>query len=136
MLATSKLNSIEFLISKVLIDSNISHDEFVLINNVLKEYNDTKEEIKNLKIWPVYQKFLSVYKAKLSYCLKCWKNLENKNPKVLKIKSRRRMVLSKCAMCDSKKSKLIKKQEASGYLSSLAIKTPLSKIPLVGRLLF
>ena len=46
------------------------------------------------------------------------------------------MVLSKCAICDSKKSNLIKKQEASGYLSSLAIKTPLSKIPLVGRLLF
>ena len=45
--AKSKLNSIEFLISKALINSNISHDEFVLINNVLKELYDTKEEIKN-----------------------------------------------------------------------------------------
>ena len=36
----SKLNSIEVLICRALIDSNISHDEFVLINNVLKEYVD------------------------------------------------------------------------------------------------
>ena len=48
LLAKSKLNSIEVLISKALIDSVISHDEFVLINNVLKEYNKMKEEIKNL----------------------------------------------------------------------------------------
>ena len=39
-------------------------------------------------------------------------------------------------MCDSNKSKFIKQQEASGLLSSLRIKTPLSKIPLVGPLLF
>ena len=44
-----KLNSTEVLISKVLINSNNSHDEFFLINNVLKEYDDMKEEIKNLK---------------------------------------------------------------------------------------
>ena len=49
LLAKSKLNSIEVLISKALIDSIISHDEFLLINNVLKEYNKMKEEIKNLK---------------------------------------------------------------------------------------
>ena len=42
----SKLNSREVLISKALIDSNISHDKFVLINNVLKEYDITKKEIK------------------------------------------------------------------------------------------
>ena len=47
LLAKSKLNSIEVLISKALVDSNISHDKFVLINNVLKEFYDTKEEIKN-----------------------------------------------------------------------------------------
>ena len=49
LLAKSKLNSIEVLISKALIDSNISHDEFVLMNNVLKEYDNMKEETKNLK---------------------------------------------------------------------------------------
>ena len=47
LLAKSKLNSIEVLISKALINSAISHDDFVLIDNVLKEYNDMKEEIKN-----------------------------------------------------------------------------------------
>ena len=48
--AKSKLDSIEVLNSKALIDSNISRDKFVLINNVLKEYYDVREEIKNLKI--------------------------------------------------------------------------------------
>ena len=47
LLAKSKLNSIDVLMSKALIDSNISHDEFVLINNVLKKFYDTDEEIKN-----------------------------------------------------------------------------------------
>ena len=48
-LAKSKLNSIEVLLSKALIDSNISHEEFVLINNVLKEYGNMKKETKNLR---------------------------------------------------------------------------------------
>ena len=41
LLARSKLNSIEVLISKVSSDSSISQDEFLLINNVLK-YDDVK----------------------------------------------------------------------------------------------
>ena len=45
------------------------------------------------------------------------------------------MILSKCAICGSKKSKFIKKQEASG-LSELGIKTPLNKIPILGDVLF
>ena len=44
MLAKTKLNNME-----ALIDSNISYDEFIVINNVLNEYNDMKEEIKKLK---------------------------------------------------------------------------------------
>ena len=48
LLAKSKLNSIEVLISKALIDSNISQDEFILLD-VLKQYDEMKEEIKNLK---------------------------------------------------------------------------------------
>ena len=43
----SQLNRIEVLIFKTLIDSNISHDDFVLINNVLKQYDYMKDEIKN-----------------------------------------------------------------------------------------
>ena len=46
-LAKSKLNSTVVLISKALIDLNISHDEFLLTNNVPKELDDTKEELKN-----------------------------------------------------------------------------------------
>ena len=49
LLGKSKLNTIEVLIYKALIDSNISHDEFVLVNNARKEYGGIKEEIKNLK---------------------------------------------------------------------------------------
>ena len=45
------------------------------------------------------------------------------------------MLLSNCVVCDSIKSKFVKQQEASGLLSSLGIKTPLCKIPLVGPLL-
>ena len=45
VLVKSKLNSIDVLISKALIDSGISHDECVLINNMLKEYNEMKEKI-------------------------------------------------------------------------------------------
>ena len=40
---------IEVVIFKALIDSNVSLDEFILINNMLKEYEDMKEEIKNLR---------------------------------------------------------------------------------------
>ena len=47
LLAKSKLNSIEVLIFETLTDLNISQDEFLLINNVLKELYDMKEEIKN-----------------------------------------------------------------------------------------
>ena len=46
MLGKDKLNAIEVLISKALIDSYISHDKFVSVNNVLREYHETKKEIK------------------------------------------------------------------------------------------
>ena len=72
----------------------------------------------------------------LSYCLKCRKNTKSKNLKVVRAKNRRIMLLSKCAVCDSKKSKFIIEQEASGLLSSLGIKTSLNKILLLGPLLF
>ena len=47
LLAKSTLNSLEVVLSKALIDSNISRDEFVLINNVPKEFDDIKKEIEN-----------------------------------------------------------------------------------------
>ena len=67
----------------------------------------------------------------LFHCLKCRKNTENKNRKVVRIESRRIMLISKYALCDSKKLKFIKEQEASGLLSSLEINTPLNKNPLL-----
>ena len=71
-----------------------------------------------------------------SYCLKCRKNTENINPKVSKTSNGRTMVLSNCAICGSKKSRFIKDQEAKGLLSNLVVRTPLSKVPIVGDVLF
>ena len=70
-----------------------------------------------------------------SCCLKCRKDTENINPKVSKISNNRIMVLSKCAICGSKKSRFIKNQEAKGLLSNLGIKAPLSKVPILGDIL-
>ena len=67
----------------------------------------------------------------LTYCLKCKKNTKNVDAKMMKTKNGRLMLLSKCAVCGSKKSKFMKEQEAEGLLSSLGIRTPLSKIPLL-----
>ena len=71
-----------------------------------------------------------------SYCLKCRKDTENIDLKVSKTSNGRTMVLSKCAICDSKKSRFIKNQEAKELLSNLGIKTPLSKVPILGDILF
>ena len=62
----------------------------------------------------------------LSYCLKCRKNTKSKNRKFV---NGRIMFLSKCEVCNSKKSNFIKEQEASGLLSSLGVKALLKKIP-------
>ena len=72
----------------------------------------------------------------LSYCLKCKKNTESINTKVLKTSNGKKMILSKCAICSSKKSKFIKEQQAKGLLSNLGIRTPLNKILLLGDILF
>ena len=69
------------------------------------------------------------------YCLKCKKNTENINSRVSKTNNGNIVLLSKCAICGSKKSRFIKKQEASRILSSLGLKTPLNKIPLLGDVL-
>ena len=71
-----------------------------------------------------------------SYCFKCRKDTENIDPKVSKTSNNRTMILSKCAKCGSKKSRFIKNQEAKGLLSNLGIRTPLSKVPIFGDILF
>ena len=71
-----------------------------------------------------------------SYCLKCRKNTKNINPRVSKTSNGRTMVLSKCAICGSKKLRFIKNQEAKELLSNLGIKTLLTKVPILGDILF
>ena len=65
----------------------------------------------------------------LSYCLKCKKILS-------KTTNGKTMILSKCAICSSKKSKFIKEQQAKGLLSNLGTRTPLNKILLLRDILF
>ena len=72
----------------------------------------------------------------LTYCLKCKKDTECVDSKMLKTKNGRPMLSSKCAACGSKKSKFIKEQEPKGLLSSLGLKTPLSKGLLLADILF
>ena len=70
------------------------------------------------------------------YCLKCRKNTEGINPGVSRTNNGKTMILSKCAVRGSKKSRLFKKEEASGILSNLSLKTLLDKISLLGDILF
>ena len=70
------------------------------------------------------------------YCLKCRKNTENINPIVSKTSNGRTLVLLKCAICGSKKSRFIKNQEGKGLLSNLGVRTPLNKVPILGDILF
>ena len=71
-----------------------------------------------------------------SYCveIKVWKRYWKHKSK--NFKNGRTMVLSKCAICDSKNSRFIKNQEAKGVLSNLGIKATLSKVPILGDILF
>ena len=71
-----------------------------------------------------------------SYCLKCKENTENINLRVSNTSNSRETILSKCAICGSKKSRLIKDQEAKGLLSNLGVRTPLSKVSILGDILF
>ena len=67
----------------------------------------------------------------LTYCLKCKINTKNIDGKIIKTRNGRFVLSSKCAICGSKKSKIMKEQEAEGLMSNLGIRTPLSKIPLL-----
>ena len=64
------------------------------------------------------------------------KNTESIHPNVCATSNGKAIILSKCAIFGSKKSKFIKKQEAKGLLSNLSIRAPFSKIPVSGDVLF
>ena len=63
--------------------------------------------------------------------MKCRKNTENIDPKMIRTKNNRLIMQSKCPVCKIKKSRFVKEQEAKGLLSNLGIKRSLSKIPLL-----
>ena len=70
-----------------------------------------------------------------SSCLKCRKDAENINSKVSSTSNGKAMILSKCTICGSKKSRCIKNQEAKVLLNNLGIKAPLTKVPILGDIL-
>ena len=71
-----------------------------------------------------------------SYCLKCKKHTKNIDPQVSSTSNGKLMILSKGAICGSKKIKFIKKEDAKGLLSKLGITTRLSKVPILSDILF
>ena len=71
-----------------------------------------------------------------SYCLKWRKYSENINLKVSSTSNGKAIILSKRATCGSKKSRFIKNQEAKGLLSNLGVRTPFSKVPILGDIFF
>ena len=86
-----KSNTIEFLNSKALIDSYISHDKFVSINNVLREHSEIKSSVQYIKT------------IMENYCVSCEKNTANENSSVNKTKQSGLMILSNCAVSGKKK---------------------------------
>ena len=66
-----------------------------------------------------------------TYCVKCRRDTENIDPKMVRTKNSRLIMQSKCFVYGIKKSRFVKEQEAEGSLSNLGIKTALSKIPLL-----
>ena len=96
LLAKAKVNIVEVLFSKALIDSCIDHDKFVSMNNVLREYNEIKEEIKNL------EKAVEML-IKNNGNVRCKKNTTEKGSTVRRIKRNRLMLVPNCAIWSMKK---------------------------------
>ena len=104
LLGKDKLNIIEVLISKSFIDSYISHDQYVSVDIISREYNEMKKEIKNS---------VQYIKAMETYCVSCKKNTANENSSVKETKQNGLMLLSNCAVCGNKKSTFLKNKEHS-----------------------
>ena len=100
LLAKTKLNTNKILISQTLIDSYVNHDEFVSVNNLLREYNEIKHEIKN----PIN---VVEYKIEI-YFLICRKNTANKNFSLRRTKKIRLLLVSNGAVCRKRKWRFVK----------------------------
>ena len=66
-----------------------------------------------------------------TYCMKCGKDTEDIDSKIVRTKNNRLVMQSKCSLCGVKISRFVKEQEAKGLLNNLGIKTSLSKIALL-----
>ena len=66
-----------------------------------------------------------------AYRVKCRKDTENIDPKMVRTKDNRLIMQSKCPVCGIKKARFVKEQGAKDLLSNLGIKTPFTKIPLL-----
>ena len=66
-----------------------------------------------------------------AFCVKCRKDTENVDPKMVRTKNNRLVMQSKCFVCGIKRSRFVKEQEVKGLLSNLGNKTPLRKIQLL-----
>ena len=66
-----------------------------------------------------------------TYCVKCRKDTENYDSKMVRTKINRLVMQSECSVCGIKNSRSVKEQETKGLLSNLGIRIPLSKIPLL-----
>ena len=64
-----------------------------------------------------------------TYCIVDKKKTGNLDPTIAQTKNGRYILASKCPVCGKNKTRFIKKQEASGLLSMLGIKTPLANVP-------
>ena len=65
------------------------------------------------------------------YCVKCRRDTEDIDPKMIRTKNNRLIMQSKCPVCGIRKSRFVKEQEAKGLFSNLGIKTLLSKMLLL-----
>ena len=104
-------------------------------NNINNNNNNNSSSKNNNDSNNNNNKYMWVNIKMKPYCLKYRKNTENITPRVSRTSNGKTILLSKCAICDSKKSRFIKNQEAKGLLSNLGIKTPLSKVPILGDIL-
>ena len=71
-----------------------------------------------------------------THCVKCRRDTENIDPKMVRTKNNRLIMQAKCPVCGIKKSRFVKQQEANFLLNNLGIKATLSKIPLLNLLFY
>ena len=92
-----------------------------------------------MKLLSAVELLITVWNRKYkieSYCVRCKKYTKNINPRVSNTSNGKTMILWKCATWSSKKPRFIKNQEGKWLSSSLGLRAPLSKVPLLDDILF